>query len=66
LNQDFELKELGPIKYFQCRELDNANLVVNAFSTRLGGVSKSPFNSLNLSYQVKDKENCVLENRKII
>jgi polyphenol oxidase len=66
LNQDFELKELGPIKYFKCRELDNTNLVVNAFSTRLGGVSKSPFNSLNLSYQVNDKENCVLENRKII
>jgi len=66
LNQNFELKELGPIKYFQCRELNNTNLVVNAFSTRLGGVSKSPFDSLNLSYQVKDKENCVLENRKII
>ncbi len=66
LNQDFELKELEPIKYFQCRELENTNLVVNAFSTRLGGVSKFPFNSLNLSYQINDKENCVLENRKII
>ena len=62
----FELKELGPVKYFNCRELDNTNLVVNAFSTRLGGVSKSPFNSLNLSYNVDDEENCVAENRKII
>src|SRR4030042_4714169 len=62
----FELKELGPVKYFNCRELDNTNLVVNAFSTRLGGVSKSPFNSLNLSYNVGDEENRVAENRKII
>jgi len=66
LNQDFELKELGQIKYFKCREFDNTNLVINAFTTRLGGVSKYPFDSLNLSYNVNDKENFVIENRKII
>lgn len=66
MNQDFELKELGPIKYFKCRELDNTNLVVNAFTTRSGGVSSSPFNSLNVSYNVNDKESRVIENRKMI
>ena len=66
MNQDFELKELGQIKYFKCREFDNTNLVINAFTTRLGGVSKYPFDSLNLSYNVNDKENFVIENRKII
>jgi len=66
LNQDFELKELGQIKYFKCRELDNTNLVVNAFTTRTGGVSRTPFDNLNLSYNVGDKESRVAENRKII
>ena len=66
MNQDFELKELGQIKYFKCRELDNSNLVVNTFTTRSGGVSRSPFDSLNVSYNVDDKDSCVIENRKII
>ena len=66
MNQDFELKELGQIKYFRCRQLDNTNLVINAFTTRTGGVSITPFDSLNTSYNMSDKESCVVENRKII
>src|SRR5665648_1232745 len=66
MNQDFELKKLGQIKYFNCRELDDTNLVMNAFTTRFGGVSKSPFNNLNLAYNIGDKESNVAENRKII
>jgi len=66
LNQDFELKELGQIKYFNCRELDNTNLAINVFTTRTGGVSRTPFDNLNLSYNVGDKESSVAENRKII
>ncbi len=66
MNQDFKLKKLGQIKYFNCRELDNTNLVVNAFTARTGGVSRPPFNNLNLSYNVGDEEIRVAENRKII
>ena len=66
MKQDFELKELEQIKYFNCRELDNTNLVINAFTTRFGGVSESPFNNLNLAYNIGDKESRVAENRKII
>ena len=66
MNQDFKLKESGQIKYFICRELDNTNLVENAFTTRSGGVSRSPFDSLNVSYNVDDKDSCVTENRKTI
>ena len=66
MNQDFELKEFGKIKYFKCRELDNTNLVVNTFTTRTGGVSRFPLDNLNLSYNVGDEENRVAENRKII
>jgi len=66
LNQDFELKKLGQIKYFNCRELDDTNLVMNAFTTRFGGVSEPPFDNLNLAYNIGDKESNVAENRKII
>ena len=66
MNQDFELKKLGQIKYFNCRELDDTNLVMNAFTARTGGVSRTPFNNLNLSYNVGDKESRVAVNRKII
>lgn len=66
MNQDFELKELGQIKYFKCKPLDNTKLVINAFTTRTGGVSITPFDSLNTSYNVNDKESCVVENRKNI
>jgi YfiH family protein len=66
LNQDFKLKELGQIKYFHCSRLDNTNLVINAFTTRTGGISRTPFNNLNLSYNVGDEENRVAENRKMI
>jgi len=66
LNQDFKLKKLGQIKYFNCRELDDTKLVVNAFTTRTGGVSRIPFDNLNLAYNVGDKESRVAENRKII
>lgn len=66
MNQDFKLKEIGQIKYFNCRKLDNTSLVVNAFTTRTGGVSRSPFDNLNLAYNVGDKENRVTKNRKII
>ena len=66
MNQDFKLKEHGQIKYFHCSRLYNTNLVINAFTTRTGGISRTPFNNLNLSYNVGDEENRVAENRKII
>ncbi len=66
LNHYFKLEEFGQVKYLKCSPLDNTKLVINAFTTRLGGISKYPLNSLNLSYNVDDKESCVTENRKII
>ena len=40
------------------------NLIVHAVSTRLGGVSKLPFDSLNLALHVGDERSDVLANRK--
>ena len=66
MNKYFKLEQSEEIKYFQCKPLEETGLVIHAFTTRLGGVSNPPFNSLNLSYQTGDKEERVLENRKLI
>lgn len=39
--------------------------IIAAQSTRLGGVSKAPFDSLNLGLSVQDKEEDVLQNRTL-
>ena len=41
------------------------DLVVHAVSTRLGGVSGKPFDSLNLGLHVGDAAENVLENRRL-
>lgn len=66
MNQNFELKQFGDIKYFRCIPLEETNLVKHVFTTRQGGVSEIPFDSLNLSFNVGDKVEMVLENRKRI
>ena len=46
-----------------CEPLESAGFV-NAFSTRLGGVSKLPSNALNLAYFKGDDKGNVAENRR--
>lgn len=40
--------------------------IKHGFSTRLSGVSKKPYDSLNLSFQTDDLQENVVENRKIL
>ncbi len=51
------------ISYLTCRPMEEAGFV-NAFSTRLGGVSTLPANSLSLAYFKGDKNDNVDENRR--
>jgi YfiH family protein len=55
-----EWREDGSVRWLRA-ELDGAKA---AFSTRLGGVSKPPFASLNLGLLTNDDEESVLENRR--
>lgn len=50
--------------FFRCDELVERGLVAHAFSTRLGGESEGPFQSLNLGLHVGDRPEAVLENRR--
>ena len=59
----FYWREAGHVKLLICRPLEEAGFV-NAFSTRLGGVSPLPENDLNLSGFGEDSDENIHENRR--
>lgn len=61
--QEICKNKLPLIKY---ENLSKLNFINHGFTTRLGGVSKGIFSSLNLSFTRGDNEEDVLENYKII
>ena len=52
------------IEFFESELLHRAQFHVHGFTKRTGGVSKSPYDSLNLSYDVGDDPKDVAENLK--
>ncbi len=59
------LKQKNEMHFFQFEIFSKFSFEINHFiSTRKGGVSKFPFDSLNLGLGVEDEKTCVLENRK--
>jgi YfiH family protein len=57
-------KQIGNLLFFQADSLKIFNDVMQAVSTRIGGVSPKPFDSLNLSFTTGDNVGNVLENRR--
>lgn len=53
------------VAYLTFKELEKHTFVNHAFSTRLGGVSRDSFKSMNLSFKRGDEEKCVRENYKL-
>lgn len=53
------------IPYISFNALENTGMVVNAFSTRQGGVSKGDLSTMNLGFNRGDLDENVLENHKI-
>ena len=58
----FETREGDGVPYLSFKGLDDIGMVMNGFSTRLGGVSKGKFATMNFSYSRKDDPEDVLEN----
>lgn len=57
--------EKDGVVFFRFASFEQTGLVAHGFSTRLGGVSQGPFESLNLGFYYKsDAESNVLENFK--
>lgn len=53
------------LRYLTSRELQDQGFRL-AFSSRVGGSSRSPYDSLNLSLAVGDDIDCVLNNRRLL
>jgi YfiH family protein len=60
------LQTRNGIGFYQARNLEATGQVIHAFSTRRGGVSPRPFDSLNLSISTGDEEVYVEKNREIL
>jgi YfiH family protein len=56
--------DLGEVIVHKAWNLERTGLVMHGFSTRRGGVSDSPCDTLNPAFHVDDDPNCVLENRR--
>ncbi|MFA9463647.1 MAG: peptidoglycan editing factor PgeF [Velocimicrobium sp.] len=61
-----EILEKNGVYYIQFKPYQKLPFLVHGFSTRLGGVSKHEFSSMNLSYQRGDKKEYVNQNYEII
>ena len=51
-----------PVTYITFDNLEKTGIISQAFSTRLGGVSKGEFTSMNLSFTRNDEPQAVMEN----
>ena len=58
----FSNVERGGVPYLSFKALEDTGMVINGFSTRLGGASKGRFATMNFSYSRKDDPADVLEN----
>lgn len=54
------------IVYYSIPAFDETRLVKSCFTTRIGGVSKGEYDSLNLGFKTEDDRESILENFKLI
>lgn len=61
----FQLREIGDLKFLEISEFIDAGIKAY-FTTRLGGVSRNNYTSLNLGLHTNDDSTLVLQNRRIL
>jgi len=64
LKKGFNPTNYGNTCIFEASLFKNAGGVIHGFTTRTGGVSAKPYDSLNLAFHVGDSPEAVIENRK--
>ena len=60
----WERVSIGDLRVHRAYAMSRLPGVIQGFTTRHGGVSGAPYDSLNLGLHVKDEEECVQENRR--
>jgi len=61
-NIGFELKEVNGIQYYVIPSFEETGLVTHGFTTRVGGISPKPYNTLNLGLKTGDEIDNILDN----
>jgi polyphenol oxidase len=61
----FHFKESHGVRYLVFDSFEESGLVVHGFSTRMGGVSPEPYNTLNMGFSTGDTRENVKRNREI-
>lgn len=61
-----KVNTIGEVVYLTYPSIDELTIVKHGFTTRLGGVSKGIFSSMNLSFTRGDEESAVYENYRRI
>lgn len=63
---NFKKVSIGDLVYYKIPSFEETGLVKHGFSTRLGGVSSIPYNSLNLGIKKNDKMINIYNNFKLM
>ena len=58
-HKEMQLNTVQDVVYLTYPTLTNTNMVIHGFTTRLGGVSKGIYSSMNLSFTRGDEEEAV-------
>jgi len=66
MNKGFLLQPQGDLHFYTIPAFTAAKLVAHGFTTRHGGISRRPYESLNLAYHVGDDPEHVTANRKTV
>ena len=61
-NKDIEIKNVDGVELISFKKLEETGMVRQGFSTRMGGVSKGIFSTMNLSFNRGDDKAAVEEN----
>jgi len=62
---NFVLKENNGVQFYTIPAFSETGLVKHGFSTRIGGISGEPFNTLNMGFLTDDDWETVKENRRL-
>ncbi|SKC87358.1 peptidoglycan editing factor PgeF [Maledivibacter halophilus] len=62
----FQKYKENKVLYFKIPSFDESGLVKHCFTTRMGGVSRPPYNSMNLGIKTFDNKSNILTNYEII
>ncbi len=66
MNHGFKMNKKGGVVYFSVPSFDATEICRTCFTTRFGGVSKPPLESMNLGFGRGEEKASVIENYRII